>query len=376
MIFFWLSLALVFHTYVVYPNWMLVRARKYKSRQDDFPEWPSLVVLVAAYNEEAVIANKITNALQSHYPADKLRIIVGSDRSSDATDSIVRSFAEKDPRVELVSFTERTGKPQIINTLVERCSDSILVLCDADTLFEADTLSELVRPFANPKVGGVQANFLSRTPAVSDVSRQELQYTQREADIKKGQSVDGCVIGAFGACYAMRRELYRPVPKGFLVDDFYLFMKVLEQGYQTVFAETAVCDLEISGESKTEFKRKMRIGTGNFQNFAALRSFLNPFKDRASGYYWSHKVLRWFTPFLLLVILLSNLFLAGGSSFFYGFLVLQVLGYTAILIDLLLKAAGIHTGVLRYASHFFMMNMALLAGFFRYLKGGNNGTWK
>lgn len=372
---FWLALVLVLHTYVVYPEWMLRRGKKYQNIEQDPEEWPTVDLLLAAYNEEAVIDRKIQSCLESDYPKEKLRLWIGSDRSSDGTDEIVRNWSERDVRVQLVRFDSRTGKPEIINTLVQRSNAEILVPSDADTFFEPGMLKALVRRFNNAKVGGVQARFISEADPEKDVASQELGYNDRELRIKKGQSISGAVIGAYGACYALRRKVYVPVPKGFLVDDFFIFMKVLEQGYQTVYAEDAVCSLEVSGESKTEFKRKARIGMGNYQNFFALRAFWNPFSGIAAGYYWSHKVLRWFTPFLLLLLLPVNGWLACSSLFYQQIFVIQLSLYALWLIDSLLKPMEVHIKPLRYLSHFFRMNLALLLGFFRYLKGGSSGTW-
>lgn len=372
---FWLALLLVFHTYVVYPEWMIRRANLYRSAEPDPEDWPRVDLLVAAYNEEELIEKKIRSCLESDYPADKVRMVIGSDCSSDRTDEIIRSWSERDPRVQLHRFDMRTGKPAIINTLIENSDADILVLSDADTYFEKGMIKALVRCFNQEKVGGVQAKFISEADPAKDVASQELGYNERELKIKKGQSISGAVIGAYGACYALRRKLYVPVPKGFLVDDFFIFMKVLDQGYDTVYAEEAVCRLEVSGESKTEFKRKARIGMGNYQNFFALRTFWNPFSSVAAAYYWSHKVLRWFTPFFLVFLFFANGWLSYSEPFYRQIFLFQLTLYSLWLLDSVLKITGVHIKPLRYLSHFFRMNMALMVGFFRYLKGGSKGTW-
>jgi cellulose synthase/poly-beta-1,6-N-acetylglucosamine synthase-like glycosyltransferase len=372
---FWLALVLVFHTYLVYPEWMLRRAKRYRNTGADPEEWPRVDLLLAAYNEEEVIEKKIQTCLESDYPADKLRLVIGSDCSSDRTDELVRKWSERDPRVRLHRFDSRTGKPGIINTLVKESDAEILVLSDADTFFEAGMIKALVRRFNDARVGGVQARFISEADPNKDVASQELGYNDRELKIKQGQSISGAVIGAYGACYALRRKVYVPVPKGFLVDDFFIFMKVIEQGYHAVYAGDAVCRLEVSGESKTEFKRKARIGMGNYQNFFALRAFWNPFSSVAAGYYWSHKVLRWFTPFFLLFLLAANAYLASCSVFYEQLFIVQAGIYALWITDSIIKRLGIHIKPLRYLSHFFRMNLALLVGFFRYLKGGSSGTW-
>ena len=375
-ILFWLSVYLIYHTYVRYPERMRRKATTYEPFEKDFEQWPRIDLLIAAYNEEKIIEAKIQSCLNSNYPPELIRVVVGSDCSSDATDSLVNQWTKKDSRVQLQRFHERTGKPEIINVLAASSEADILVLSDADTLFNPDTLKELVRPFVERTVGGVQAHFTSIAESGSDVAEQELAYNSRELEIKKGQSTEGLVIGAYGACYAVRRSLYRPVPQGFVVDDFYVFMKVLEQDFETVYAEKATCTLEVSGKSKIEFKRKVRIGLGNYQNFFALKKFINPMSGRISAHYWSYKALRWATPFLLIVMALTNLLVVDRSPIF------QLLGYVQLLVyvlwplDYVLRGFGVHVSFLRYLSHFMQMNLALFIGFIRFLKGNSQGTWR
>ena len=373
---FWLLLFLILYTYLLYPEWMKARGEGLERHYPDQEELPSLDLLVAAYNEEASIDEKIRSCLETDYPAEKIRVVIGSDCSSDQTDALVKSWQEKDPRVVLRRFDTRTGKPAIINQLVKESEADILVMSDADTRFETTTLGELVRPFVIPGIGGVQSRFVSVADSGNDVARQEIAYNNREYAIKKGQSRDYAVIGAYGACYAMRRSTYVPVPEGYLVDDFYLFMKVLEQGSGTVVADKAVSHLEISGSGKVEFRRKSRIGMGNYQNFFALKKFRNPFGSRAAFHYWSHKVLRWFTPFFLIAVFLLNAELAVYSVFYRFLLIGQLLGYLIWPLDVLFRRSQIHFAPFRYISHFVSMNLALLRGFFRYLRGGSNGTWR
>ncbi|TNE79456.1 MAG: glycosyltransferase [Bacteroidetes bacterium] len=370
------SLLAIAETYAFFPWRMMRKSNDFTERGEDPEVWPEVALLLAAYNEEAVMEEKLKSMLNSDYPADKIRIVVGSDRSSDRTDEIVKQFAASDARVQLRRFEERTGKPAIINQLVSESQETILVLSDADTFFEPHTLKALVRPFSDAKVGGVQAKFISKADGENNVARQELVYNDRELMLKRGESVDGAVIGAYGACYALRRAVYVPVPAGFLVDDFYIFMKVLEQGYQTVLSDAATCLLELSGASEVEFKRKTRIGKGNFQNFFALKKFQNPFTGKVATYYWSHKVLRWFTPFLLLIAFFSNLALIGEDRLYVSLFATQCFGYALAILDIPLRWMNIHIAPIRFISHFLSMNIALFLGFLQYLQGKGNGTWK
>lgn len=373
-ILFWLAIYLVVHSYVVFP-WQMKRAgRQPQVFSPVTDNQPTVAILLAAYNEAAVMEEKILSTLNTSYPHEKLEIWIGSDCSTDRTDEIVQQFALRYPQVHGIRFESRTGKPQIINALRKKTTAEILVLTDADTFFLKDTIAALTAPFSDPFTGGVQARFRSRVAGRPDVARQELMYNDREVMIKAGQSRYGAVIGAYGACYAIRASLYEPVPAGFVVDDFYIFMKVLEKQYRTVLAEQAVCHLEVSGQSDVEFRRKVRIGSGNFQNFFSLRYFWSPFRSFAHYAYWSHKVLRWFTPFLLIAILVLNAVLAWELPGYRVLLAAQAVGYLLVGIDLA-SGRSRYTSLFRFASHFVLMNAALLAGFFRFLKGSGTSSW-
>lgn len=367
------SVLLIGYTYWLYPLWMKHWAKKHAANNNLLATYtPNVAVVLAAYNEVAVIEEKIKSTFNSTYPADKIALYIGSDCSNDGTDELVSALAKQDERIHFTRFDQRTGKPEIVNTLIDALEAEILILTDADTFFYPDTILELVKPFANKRVGGVQAKFETSASSGHDVGNAELLYNEREIAIKMGQSHSGCVIGAYGACYAIRKKLYQKVPKGFLVDDFFIFMKVLEQQYQTVFAPEARCRLEVSGHSKVEFKRKVRIGAGNFKNLQSLSYFWNPFASRAHFYYWSYKVLRWITPFVLALMLLPLGYLALHHQWLL-YLMASFVGLLAL--DRLLIKWNLPSGPLRFATHFLMMNLALLFGFFRYLKNNSTGAW-
>lgn len=374
------SIFLIAYTYVIFPQWMIsISGKAFKiSKENQFLN-KKIAVLIAAYNEEDVIEQKIRTTFLTKYPHANIECWIGTDKCSDKTDKIIKSLQSEFPQLKHIPFTERTGKPQIINQLFEMQKQSfnaeLLILTDADTLFDENTIINIIAPFQNAKIGGVQSVFEVYTASEKGVSAQEIKYNQREVKIKQGEGVLGAVIGASGACYAIRSELYMPVPKGFLVDDFFLFLQVLNKGYQTVFANNAIARIEISGDSSIEFKRKIRISVGNFQNLFYFTKFLNPFANKSAFIYWSHKVLRWLTPFFMLTALISNALLFSYDIKFEILLYLQLLGYLTLPLDYLLSKVKIKVDVLRFVSHFILMNIALLFGFFKYLKGNSSGVW-
>lgn len=371
---FVICLLLLIHSYGIFPIWMMSKEAKVSIQE--YPAYqPRVAIIVAAYNEEAVIHQKIQTTLDTDYPKDKLEIWIGSDCSNDNTDSIIADFASKDDRVKPVYFKERTGKPGILNTIVPKIQADVLILSDADTFFRPQTIPELVKPFSQQQIGGVQADINSYIKKGEEIGQAEKIYNDREFRIKKGESYYGSVIGAYGACYAIRKDLYQPIPQGFYVDDFYIFMKILTEGYHTIFASKAICDMEVSGKTSIQFKRKVRISEGNFQNFFAFNHFMNPFQSFPQFAFFSHKVIRWIGPFLMLIILLSNIFLALHGRIFEVLLAGQGLFYSVGLLDLLISQASINIKLFRYIRHFILMNSALLVGFFKFLKDQGDGKW-
>lgn len=368
------ALALMFQSYVGFPYQML-RKKKGKQTWDFSENLPKVAVLLSVYNEAQIIEKKIKSTFETTYPKDKIEFWIGSDNSDDETNQIIEKIAQNEPRIHFFPFKNRMGKPQIINILQTKTNAEILILTDADTLFLPDTISELIQPFANKKIGGVQANILIEGTKSEAVFLQELAYNSRELKIKKGESKHGAVIGAFGACYAIRNELYEPTPKNFLVDDFFIFMNVLKANYQTVFTENALTKMEISGRKKVQFKRKIRISRGNFQNLIYFKNFINPFKNFQNYAFFFHKVVRWLGPFLILLIFISNWFLFSFHAFFKTLFFLQIAFYMLAFIDLGLQKLKIKIVFLRFISHFVLMNLALLLGFFKFLFAKPKGSW-
>lgn len=370
---FFLSGLAILHTYVFFPLLMKMLGRMPQEFNYEVPPL-KVAILMSVYNEEEVIKNKMDSLLNTTYPKELLEIWVGSDCSSDSTDDILIDYSCKYPNVHFIRFNERTGKPQIINQLQKKVQAEVLVLTDADSIFNENTIPELVRPFSDSRIGGVQALIICTAKKEKNVREQEIAYNNREFMIRRGESRLGSVISAEGACFAILNKLYTPVPPNFLVDDFFIFLQVLLKGYSTVLNEKATCLREISADSKTEFKRKIRIGSGNYQNFFYFKSFWLPFNIN-SWVYWSHKVLRWFTPFFLALLLLSNIFIYDIHPIFMGTLAFQLFLYFIAFVDFWLEKNQIYCKWTRFIKHFLFMNLALLLGFIKFVKGIPKSTW-
>lgn len=374
---FWLSVLGLFHSYVFYPLLLslLAKGKQLHGPQFSTEELPPVSIVLAAYNEEAVIEEKIRSTFRTSYPGG-VEMLIGSDASTDRTDEIIQQYEKEHAGLRLVRFPGRTGKAGIINQLVEQAQHEILVLTDANILFEEDTLRQLVRHFADPQIAMVGGNIVNQTYNRQGISFQEKTYQQTENVVKYREGVLwGTMIGAFGGLYAIRKKYYHPVPPRFFMDDFYISMHALEDGGKAILEPEAVCYEDVSNKISEEFRRKVRISIGNFQNLKRFRQLLWPPWSGLGFSFLSHKVLRWLGPFFILVALLSNLFLL--DRLFYQFtLVAQLLLLAMPIAERLLKHLGVHLKIVRFITHFYVMNLALLTGFFRFIYGVKTNIWR
>lgn len=242
---------------------------------------------------------------------------------------------------------------------------------------QANTLPELVKYFADERIGLVDTNMQNYGITHHGISFQEKSYISREVNVKSLESKTfGTMIGPFGGCYAIRKDLYTPVPSNYLVDDFFICMNVLQKDKMAINNTNAIVYEDVSNNLAIEFKRKIRIGTGNFQNlwhFAPL--WLNIFQP-AGFCFFSHKILRWFGPFFILLAFVSNIYLWPVALHYKIALLLQVIVTFSVIADIFLKKIGFHIVLLRFVTHFYTMNLSLLIGFFKSLKGVKSNVWK
>lgn len=376
---FIVSVFLILYTYVIFPNILWLIARRKKFSMENFQnndEFPGVSILIAVFNEELVINQKLESILNSDYPKGKLEIIIGSDASNDLTEGIVRSFANDFPFIKFFQFPERRGKPSVVNDLVSLATYPIVILTDANVFFEKSMISRLVRNFKNEQTGLVGANILNVGMKNHGISMQEKSYIERENLIKYREGILwGCMMGPFGGCYALRKKLFEKVPAGFLVDDFYISMVVIEKGFRCINDLDAICYEDVSDDIFLEFKRKSRISAGNFQNLKMFARFLlKPFTPEGFCFI-SHKFLRWITPFLIIFSLLILIFLSMSSRIYFFLLIGELILLCTPILDWLLVKCGVYWRFLRFVSYFSFMNLALLIGFFRFMKGINSGIW-
>ncbi|MCH8904899.1 MAG: glycosyltransferase [Bacteroidetes bacterium] len=389
----WISVSALVHTYLLYPLILRIIVSNKKtnaivySRDEDLPY---VYILLSAYNEEEVIVEKINGLFNTNYPLDKISVIVGSDASNDHTDELVLELAEKYDRLDLIRFDNRSGKVNVINKLVEKLqktiraeenieqqTGSVFILTDANVFLSPSTIFELVKHFKNEDIGVVDAVIQNRGTKKQGIAVQEKTYVQLEGSIKYMEGLAwGTMIGPSGGCYAIRNDLYSSVPLNFLVDDFYIAMKVLEKGYKAIVEKNAICFEDVSSDIYEEFRRKVRISSGNFQNLKVFSKFLmTPYK--ALGFsFLSHKVLRWIGPIFIILLYLCSLILSFGNIFYQVLFLIQNLVFALVFIELILQRLRVRTNFVRFITHFYLMNLALLIGFIKFLKGVKSSVWE
>ena len=376
-IIFWTCLIPVLYTYVIYPLFTILIARSKKQAkpiQND--EFPSISILIAAHNEELVIENKIKSILKANYPKEKIEVIIGTDQCSDRTNEIVDQYVNQYENIYHIPFYERSGKIKIINSLYDRAKGDILILTDANVILTEDTLTQMVRHFSKPDVGLVDSHMKNYGMNETGISIPENSYISIEGQLKNAEGrLWGTMMGPFGGCFAIRKTLFTKVPVTYLVDDFFLNMCVLEKGKACINEPKAIVYEDVSNDLKSEFQRKVRISTGNFQNLQHFITFLFQFNN-VSFVFFSHKVLRWISPFLLLTSFVILILTYRESSLNQFIFLTYLSSITIAFIDLLLSKLGIHLKAFRYMTHFISMNIALFFGFFRFIKGSKNSVWQ
>lgn len=378
LIIFWVCAFCLVHSYVLYPFLLKIFAGDISvpKRQYHPAPQPMVSVLMAVYNEEKVVEQKIRSVFNTAYPAAQLEMWIGSDGSTDKTDEIIARLIREGYRINFKQFGGRNGKTQIINAMAPLAAGKIFIPTDANILFEPLTIPKLIAHFTDDKVGMVAANITNTGLRKDGISYQEQTYIKRENIIKfyEGQ-LWGTMMGAFGACYAIRAELFPKIPQNFLMEDFYITLAVIKNNKKAIAEPEAIAYEDVSNEIKEEFKRKIRISAGNFQNLAVYKGLLlKPFTG-AGFSFLSHKVLRWFGPFFLIGTFVTSLILFNTNLFFQLAFYIQAAGFLTPLLDKLLSNLNIHIYLLRLLSYFYTMNLALLLGFIKYLKGIKTSVW-
>ncbi|MEX0811499.1 MAG: glycosyltransferase family 2 protein [Chitinophagales bacterium] len=381
---FWILLGLLFYTYIGYGMLIAVLAKAgqflKKSQPKQYikndPGLPNVCLLVAAYNEEDFIQQKIENCFEQDYPKDKLTYFFVSDGSNDRTAEIIKRFSE----IKAFHKNERKGKIAAVQRVMPFVNSEIVVFTDANTLLNRDAVFNLLRHFKENKIGAVAGEKRIQIESSMGASAAgEGIYWKYESLIKKWESLFHTVVGAAGELFAIRAELYEAVENDTLVEDFHMTINIAAKGHSVVYDSEAYAIEGPSNDISEEFKRKKRIAAGGWQAAYRLRKLLNPFRyGLLSFQYFSHRVLRWtIAPLCLPLLLLVNIHLAlTGSIYFQVLLFLQCLFYLLAIVGWLAEQNKMKFKVFFVPFYFCFMNFAVFAGLYSLLKGEQSVVWE
>jgi cellulose synthase/poly-beta-1,6-N-acetylglucosamine synthase-like glycosyltransferase len=368
------SLGLIAYTYVGYPAVLYVLARLFGQRTRKAEMTPRLSIIIAAYNEESDIARKLEETLALDYPKDKLEIIVASDCSADRTDEIVRGFAGQG--VILHRRPQRLGKTSAQNHAVPVSSGEILIFSDATTRYEPDALRKLVRNFVDPKVGAVTGNVVYVDRSSTAVGLGARSYWGYEFFLKSCESQLGSLLGVCGCLYAVRRSAYVQLDED-MSSDFVIASEIHLQGLRTLYEPEAISSEYTNKRGHEEFRMRIRIIEQTMSALWRYREVLNPLRHGMYAFQmFSHKIMRYVVPFLLMLIFAANVALAIGSEFFRYLFIGQALFYGAALAGWLAEKFKMRVGLLGIPYYFVLSNAASLIAFLKFVRGQSHVTWE
>lgn len=371
----WLFIALVIYGYVGYPLllWLLKKLIAKPVKTDDNHK-PTISLIIAAYNEEAVITQKINNSLELDYPADKLQIMIVADGSTDQTAEIARTHAND--RVTVLYDPPRRGKSAALNRGVEQATGEILVFSDANAYYLPDALHQLARNFADPAVGCVSGKKTVRSSG-STVAESEGTYWKYESFIKKSESAIHSTTGVVGEMNALRKSLYSPIPANIINDDAYLAMQVMRHGHRVIYEPEAISWETSSQSQRDEIIRRQRINAGRYQ--LMFQPSLYPWHNPLVLFMLvSHKFFRLLLPIFMMCAVIFNLLaiITGTDSLtlFAGFG--QMVVYGLALIGYWLERNQRKSKLPTLIYYIVSSNGASLRGLMRYVRGQQSVLWE
>jgi poly-beta-1,6-N-acetyl-D-glucosamine synthase len=381
-ILFFTGIFIIFYSYVGYGLlvWVIIQIRNLlrgKNLRKFSGDLPPVTLIVAAYNEENFIEEKIHNTLSLDYPGDRLDIIFITDGSTDNTPLIAGRF----PQIQVLHHPERKGKIAAMHRAMAVVKTPIVIFCDANTLLNKDCIPMIVRHYSDPKVGGVAGEKkILAIPGSKITGAGEGLYWKYESALKKLDAALYTVVGAAGELFSIRTALYEPVDSHVLLDDFIISLKICRKGYRIEYEPAAYASEMPTTSLLEEQKRKVRISAGAFQSMVMLKDLFNIFKYPVLSFqYLSHRVLRWtLCPIFLPVIFILNIVLVfrGTGPLYRILLIGQVLFYLAAVTGWVLSGKNIKVKLLYIPYYFFFQNVSLYLGFIRYRRGQQSVLWE
>ena len=364
------SLFLVFFAYFGYPLTLLLIAWMRTLEVKKIPFFPSVTLIITAYNEEKRIREKLDNTLSLEYPREKLQILLASDGSTDGTNGIVEAYAERG--VELLPVTRRGGKENAQKEAVQVARGEVLVFSDVATRLDPDGLSQIVANFADSTVGCVSS--IDRVLGKDGRPGGEGAYVRYEMWLRALESQVHSLVGLSGSFFAARREVCRDFSAD-MQSDFRTLLNSMRLGLRGVSDPLAIGYYLDVADGQREFDRKVRTVVRGLTVFFRNLEFLNPFRYGFFSYQFiCHKLLRWLVPLFLLSAFTTNIALATDSLVYSVLLVGQVGFYTAA-IWVWKRPLPPASAVLKIPAYFLAVNAAIVLAWWRYFRGQRLVMW-
>jgi len=370
--FFWIAILMLAYIYAGYPALVFLVSLLFKRRLAPHLHEPRISVVIAAYNEEQHIRTTIENKLAQDYPRNLLEIIVVSDGSEDHTDAIAKEYQEKN--VHLIRQEPRQGKTAALNLALKEATGDIIIFSDANSIFQADTLRNLVKYFSNPRVGYVTGKMIYVDETGSVIGDGCSTYMKYENWLRGLETRIGSVVGVDGGVDAIRKSLYQPMNPDQL-PDFVLPLKVIEQGFRVIYAPEAILQEEALNSSEKEYRMRVRVSLRAFWALKDMKHLLNPF--RYGVFAWqllSHKLLRYTAFIPLIVAFCANILLLTKGRFYVAFFIVQCFLYLCAIAGSF-ETGGFLKRIFYICWYFVLINVAAFHAFVKFLKGEKQVIW-
>lgn len=374
---FWSTIFLLFYTYIGYFVLLKIFANSISKKDEEYNNdnffQPKVSVIIAAYNEEKVIARRIENLLEQDYPKDKMEIIVVSDGSIDRTVEIAKKYENR--RVKVLDFKQNRGRAAVHNDAVKVANGDIVIFTDADTEFKKDFISQIIKYFKDNSIGCVVGNLVYKVKQ-SSISHSEGFYWKFEKKLRKLESNLGLLATATGACMAVRKELWKDLTP---IDDsdFTTPLDVIFQGFKVVYAPEAIAydvpPSSIKGEFKTRVRQTSKNLVGTLRRWGFKGWVKHPF---VSWSLLSHKILRWFTPFFMINLFITNLILVHKEGFYQEIFIMQIVFYTLAVCGLIGEIVKIRIPIAQTVFSFCVANIGIAIGVIKGLIGKAPTSYK
>ncbi len=339
--------------------------------------FPDITIVISAFNEEEFIEKTLLSIENCNYPYSKIKILIGSDGSTDETNNIIHRMIESVPRISLFEF-ERIGKNRVLNNLLSKVETEFVVLMDADISIRNDSISNLLKYMSDSQTGCTIASLdtVDAFNADNAGSKGGTLYHKYEENLRVLEAVVASNVNAMGALYCIRKELFTKIPNDSVCDDLYIVYSIINQRKRVLFARDSRCYEIRSRSLKNEYNRHIRLVAGGLSAVSMHSNLLNLFKYGINSFFiWSHKVLRWFSPLFFMLLLIFTWFADFDSIIFKVLLFAQVFLYINAFIGWVFDKIGLKVRFFQIFVFFVSMNYSTSVGIIRFLKKQQNSLW-